>query len=155
MPDIPTLTGGCLCGAIRYETSGKRRNSIVCHCRMCQRASGSPFSALFYMAQENIRLTKGKPAIYKSSAEAERHFCSNCGSPLFFQRLTRPDQRAIFVGSLDQPPDFKPDYVVCLSSSVNWLGTIGEAPQFEEKPDGMSPTLLYDPVTGHASERQG
>jgi len=151
MSNRNVLTGGCLCGAIRYEARGTRHGSFICHCRMCQRTSGAPFAALFYMAAEKVAVTKGEPRIYQSSPQVKRHFCGDCGSPVFFYRLNRPDQRAIFVGSLDDPNDFKPDMHLCLSSSVNWLDVRDTAPRYSEKPAGMTPTLHYDPVTGRVS----
>jgi hypothetical protein len=117
---------------------------------MCQRASGAPFAALFYLAAENIAVTKGQTRIYQSSPGVQRHFCADCGSPVFFCRLNRPAQRAIFVGSLDDPNDFQPDMHVCVSSSVNWLERHDTVPRHDEKPEGMTPTLHYDPVTGRA-----
>lgn len=148
MSDQKLLPGGCLCGAIRYEAWGERRNSIICHCRMCQRASGAPFAAIFFMAVDNIRVTKGQLQTYRSSPEVDRYFCGNCGAPLFYQRLSRPAQRGIFVGSLDDPNNFKPDMHVCLSSAVNWLDMHDSAPRYAEKPEGSTPTLRYDPVSG-------
>jgi hypothetical protein len=52
-------TGGCLCGAVRYEAAGDPAFQVICHCRMCQRASGSPFMALIFMLPEGVHLTKG------------------------------------------------------------------------------------------------
>jgi len=150
------VIGGCLCGAVRYEAHGPRLDGldgIVCHCRMCQRASGGAFMALFYMPVMGIQLTRGEASVYRSSPEVERHFCARCGSPLFFDRTNRPDRRAIFVGSLDDPNDFAPAMQVCVSSAVGWLGRLGAAEAFAEKPAGMTPTLAYDPATGRATPR--
>jgi hypothetical protein len=149
-----TVTGGCLCGEVRYEIWGARRNSFICHCRMCQRASGAPFMALFYMPIENIRLKQGQLQEYQSSRQAVRYFCGKCGSPLFFHRLSTPHQRAICVGSLDDPNNFEVKMHVCLSSAVEWLDVRDTAPRYEEKPVGMTPTLKYDPVSGHTIDRQ-
>jgi len=148
MPEQNTFTGGCLCGAIRYEASGALHGSFICHCRMCQRASGAPFAALFYMSAEDIRVTRGQPKTYKSSPQVDRDFCGNCGSSLFFDRSNRPGQRAIFVGSLDDPNNFNPDCHLCLSSAVNWLDIRDTIPRYAQKPEGMTPTFQYDPVSG-------
>jgi hypothetical protein len=149
-----TVTGGCLCGAVRYETWGDRRNSFICHCRMCQRASGAPFVGLFYMPIEHIRLIQGQLGEYQSSEQAVRYFCIRCGSPIFFHRLGTPHQRAIFVGSLDDPNNFEVKMEVCLSSAVQWLEARDQAPRYQEKPEGMTPTLAYDPLTGKATSRR-
>jgi hypothetical protein len=119
---------------------------------MCQRASGAPFTGLFFVKGSNITITKGHPRTYRSSPQVDRYFCDRCGAPLFFQRLNRPEDRAIFVGSLDDPNHFKPDVQVCLSSAVGWLDIRDGAPRYQEKPEGMSPTLRYDPISGEATQ---
>jgi hypothetical protein len=151
MADSDVITGGCLCGGVRYEARGKRRNSFLCHCRMCQRASGGPFAGLFYMPIEGITLTKGQLQEYQSSEQAIRQFCARCGSPVFFYRISTPNQKAIFVGSLDNPNEFEIKMEVCASSAVSWLNDCGKGPRYVEKPEGMTPTLNYDPVTGVAT----
>jgi hypothetical protein len=152
-----TLTGGCLCGAVRYEVRDldSKGNSIVCHCRMCQRASGAPLTGLFFMAADDVRVTKGRLCTYRSSPTVDRLFCPRCGSPIFFQRTNLPGRRGIFAGSLDDPNEFKPNLQVCTTSAVSWLSTLSAVPSFAEKPDEMlkvAPVVDYDPVTGRVSE---
>ena len=150
MQNKAVLSGGCLCGSIRYKVSGERIFSIVCHCRMCQRASGAPFIAIFFVATASIKLEHGQPLTYPSSPQVLRHFCGGCGSPLFFDRLSRPEMRAVFVGSLDDSNEFVPEMQVCMSSSVGWLPTLESVPKYAEKPEGMTPTFAYNVVTGEA-----
>jgi hypothetical protein len=108
--------------------------------------------ALFYMPNEGIRVTQGELRVYRSSPEVDRYFCANCGAPVFFHRLSRPDQKAITAGSLDDHNDFEVKMQVCLSSAVKWLDTCHSAPAYDEKPEGMTPTLQYDPVTGAVAD---
>jgi hypothetical protein len=105
MSDELNLTGGCLCGATRFEARGTPILSAICHCRMCQRASGAPFMALLFMPSEGVAVTKGQPQVYPSSPTSNRHFCARCGSPLFFERHTRAAM-GVAVGSLDDPNVF-------------------------------------------------
>jgi hypothetical protein len=147
MPDQSTLTGGCLCGSVRYEASGAPSLSGTCHCRMCQRASGAPYTGLLFMPSDNVRVTKGKPHIYQSSPTSNRHFCGHCGSPLFFERHTR-SLTALMVGSLDDPNIFKPQMQVCLESAMTWVDSLDDVPRYSQKPEGMTPLVDYDPVTG-------
>ena len=98
MPEEMTLTGGCLCGAVRYEARGKLWLSAICHCRMCQRASGSPFMALIFVPSEAVHLVKGELSVYRSSSTANRYFCRQCGSPIIFERPARSSS-AIVVDS--------------------------------------------------------
>src|SRR5882762_7905988 len=78
------LTGGCQCGALRYEWLEKPTHSSVCYCRMCQKASGQPFMALTGGERENLRWTRGTLSIFKSSNMVERGFCRDCGTPLTY-----------------------------------------------------------------------
>src|SRR5687767_7725720 len=75
--------GGCQCGGLRYEVTGKLAKPSICHCRMCQKAFGS-FAAPFISAPVgNFRWTRGSPSEFRSSAVAARGFCRECGTPMF------------------------------------------------------------------------
>src|ERR1700741_1769018 len=77
-----TLTGGCLCGQVRYRITAEPVEALYCHCRMCQRAHGAPVIAWLTVPFEAFSVTGGSPTAYRSSAKAFRHFCSACGTPL-------------------------------------------------------------------------
>ncbi|MGE3742930.1 MAG: GFA family protein [Geminicoccaceae bacterium] len=145
-----TIAGGCLCGAVRFEAHGEPTNMLLCHCRMCQRASGAPFSALMFMSPEQIAVTKGKTRAVSFSPRTWRHICDSCASPIFFTREARLDIQAIYVGALDNPSGFKPRMHVCASSAMTWLDIQDDAPRYDEKPPNMTQTLRYDPKTGVA-----
>ena len=78
-------TGGCQCGAVRYAFYAPLENSHVCHCRMCQRATGGVFAALAGGSPDNFAWTQGTPKFFASSNLAQRGFCEKCGTPLSFQ----------------------------------------------------------------------
>lgn len=145
-------TGGCLCGETRYEASGNELGSFICYCDMCQRASGSAFLALFYVAERNVQVTKGVVRSYRSSPGVQRDFCGECGSPLFFRRDNRTGERAIVAGSLDNPNYFKPTARIFLSKAVGWLEHLDSVTNFAEKPAGMAPPLNYSRITGRIDE---
>jgi hypothetical protein len=73
------VTGGCQCGAVRYRI-GRLGRSSVCHCRMCQKATGTPFAV--FVTSHDIEWTRGEPSRFRSSDLGERLFCSACGTPL-------------------------------------------------------------------------
>lgn len=104
MPDerAAVLAGGCQCGAVRYALYAAPVRGNICHCRMCQRASGNYFAAFTGVKREDFAWTKGEPAVFKSSAIAERGFCRDCGTPLFFRYL-ETKRIAVTIGSLDEP----------------------------------------------------
>src|SRR5881392_1670545 len=100
-------TGGCLCGAIRYESGGEPQFALQCHCRDCQRASGSGYVAAVRMPSAEFRITKGAPKRYVAKSDAgneiTRAFCGDCGAPLYVHVSTRPDLVGIRVPSFDDP----------------------------------------------------
>ena len=102
------ITGGCLCGAVRFESTEPPSWVGHCHCRMCQKAYGhtSGIFVGFVGAQKGaLRFTRGEPKYYKSSAWAERAFCSNCGSPL---GMRDGEGHGVMVGTLDHPEEWPP-----------------------------------------------
>ena len=101
----PIATGGCQCGAVRYEMYVAPQNSHVCHCRMCQRATGGVFAALAGAPKVEFAWTKGAPAMFASSNLAQRGFCRDCGTPLSFAYNTPEARIYVTIGSLDAPED--------------------------------------------------
>jgi hypothetical protein len=99
----PVATGGCQCGAVRYAFYVPLENAHVCHCRMCQRASGGVFAALAGGKPENFAWTRGTPAYFASSNLAKRAFCDKCGTPLSFKYDSPTARMYTTIGSLDHP----------------------------------------------------
>ncbi len=103
------ITGGCLCGAVRYEATEPMSKGVVCHCRVCQRTTGSAFEAIVRFPRTAFRFTKGEPKRYRSSSIMEKCFCPNCGSTLTDRYLVRmsakrsPDMVLVHIGTLDKP----------------------------------------------------
>jgi hypothetical protein len=122
-----TLTGGCLCGAIRYEAGGTPVRRFLCHCRDCQKATGSAFQVAVTMPRDQFTWTKGSPAAYTSQADSGRSitrlFCPACGSGLVNEIALRPDMVVVRVGSLDHPEQVPPTYEVFARSKADWLET--------------------------------
>ena len=105
MPEDPhqiRATGGCLCGAVRYEVRGPLRPVVYCHCTQCRRTSGH-FSASTATRLDNLILSESKGLRwYQSSPMARRRFCRDCGSSLFWEP-TSGDRVSIAAGTLDSP----------------------------------------------------
>jgi hypothetical protein len=102
---LVAVTGGCLCGAVRYEAIDPPIRGFYCHCTMCQKAYGGLFQATVQFAGTAFAFTKGEPKYYRSSAFARRGFCAECGSPIVFVYDGNPDAW-ILLGSLDRPEDW-------------------------------------------------
>ncbi len=118
-----TVTGGCQCGAMRYRTDVMLDNAHLCHCRMCQKAVGNIFAALVATPNANLVWTRGQPSVFKSSDHAERGFCNQCGTPLFYNSLDN-DRINLTIGSLDDPNLFPPGGEVGAEAKVSWFSSI-------------------------------
>ncbi|MEO8603868.1 MAG: GFA family protein [bacterium] len=131
--DVP-FSGGCACGAIRYECSVAPRRMVNCHCRDCQRASGSAYSATVIMAASAVRVLRGQCAAHRTEVEggnvAKREFCSACGSPLFASTSARPDVVGVKASSLDDPSWFAPQADVWAGSAQPWDHMDPRLPKF-------------------------
>ena len=121
------LTGGCQCGAIRYEWLMTPTFSSVCYCRMCQKASGQPFMGFAGGKREHLQWTRGAPASFRSSNKAERGFCKDCGTPLTYAFEGTGDI-SVTINSLDDPEAVPPSKQFGIESKVSWVDGIHGLP---------------------------
>lgn len=128
MPTPTAIEGGCQCGTVRFVIRGPIFNRQICHCRMCQRAFGSYFAPLASVATADIIWPGERPAIYRSSAAAERGFCSRCGTPLTFQYVSEPHEISIAMGALDDPAAFAPEMQYGIERRMPWFGELARLP---------------------------
>jgi hypothetical protein len=117
------VSGGCACGAIRYEYVGEPLFAGYCYCRDCQRRSGTAFSAGMFVPADAVKI-KGEPRYYEVTADSGKRrrlgFCLTCGSPLFSKAEALPNGIAIAAASLDDPGQFHPSVSVYTSSAPGW-----------------------------------
>ena len=117
------VTGGCQCGRVRFEVGIGNDDAYLCHCRMCQRATGGFAAAFKNVKKADLRWLGTEPDWYVSSPIARRPFCSACGTPLGF---AFPDSENIdlTVGSFDMPGRFRPtSHFGAESLHEPWLDT--------------------------------
>jgi hypothetical protein len=114
------FTGGCQCGAVRYRLIAEPTGVNICHCRMCQKASGGPFMAFGGVRLSEFVIISGAITTFSSSDIAERGFCAQCGTPLTYRGLGS-DRVSVTVGSLDDPGAVEPATQLGVESRVSWL----------------------------------
>lgn len=120
-----SMTGGCACGKVRYEAKVDPAGAYLCHCRMCQRATGS-VSIAFVNAQLNDVTWESEPDWYESSPIARRPFCAHCGTSLGFLFTEDADKMDLTVGSFDDPSPFAPKHHFGVESMHRaWITTEG------------------------------
>jgi hypothetical protein len=116
------VTGGCMCGKVRYTARIENDDAYLCHCRMCQRASGNVSLAMKNVKKADVAWER-EPDRYRSSPIAQRGFCSNCGTSLTFEF---PDSETmdLIVGTFDDPSRYKPVHHFGAESMHRaWLNT--------------------------------
>jgi hypothetical protein len=129
---MPILEGGCLCGAVRYRIRAKPTNTMICHCRTCRRATGSPVVAWLTFANADFEVTMGTLAEFRSTPPVRRGFCGTCGTPLTYSHRESPDSIDVTTCSLDEPQAFPPTHHSWLSDDVGWVRFDDGLPAFQE-----------------------
>ena len=119
------VTGGCQCGRVRYAVRIEDGDAYLCHCRMCQRATGGVSIALKGVARADLTWTTQEPDRFRSSPIAHRGFCSACGTPLTFEFADDASTHMdLTVGSFDDPYRFRPTSHFAIESwHEQWLDT--------------------------------
>ena len=125
-------TGGCFCGAVRYETAGLASLETNCHCTACRRTSGAPFVAWFTVPETTFRFTSGTPSSFPSSEHAARTFCSRCGTPLTFKSAQSPGEIDITTCSLDDPERVPPRDHTWTRSKLSWVRLADDLPSYAQ-----------------------
>lgn len=125
-------SGGCQCGAVRYRTAGALGYPHLCHCRMCQKASGNYALPLGSAMLTDFELTRGEPSWFHSSDLVRRGFCGTCGTPLFYD-VPGADSINVTLGSLDEPMAVQPVAQSNLVAKMPWFHALDILPV---EPDG-------------------
>jgi hypothetical protein len=123
-------TGGCLCGAVRYRAEADPMRAVICHCAICRRVSGAPMLCFVHFPVGAFTWISGAPTRYRSSANAERGFCPDCGSTLTMHESVLADRVQVTLGSLDNPERIRPDDHVWTRQQLPWLHIEDDLPRF-------------------------
>lgn len=128
--------GGCLCRAVRYRASGGPAVTTACHCRFCQRISGSAFAIEPWFLKTNVGFEGETAHVYDyRSPEHGRllhiQFCSNCGSRVGFTADRFPTMQAMYAGTFDDPTLIDPKWHIFTKEAVAWMKFPEDATCFE------------------------
>ena len=118
------ITGGCLCGAIRYTINAAVAGLRACHCTHCQKTSGTGSSVNAVILGKDFAITQGTPKRYAAKADSGRtllrFFCGDCGSPIYSQRESSPERMVVRAGSLDDSSAMKIVANIWTTSARPW-----------------------------------
>ena len=131
-------TGGCQCGAIRYEVMGAARQIYACHCTDCQRQSGGAFGMAMVVAEADFRLTQGEVNTFTLKSEAGRTklggFCPQCGTRIYNKTDWRPGMISVKPGTLDDTGSLQPQNHLWTSSKQGWFAIPAGVEAYETQP---------------------
>lgn len=130
------ITGGCHCGAVRFEVSGEPLDAGHCHCQTCQRVSGAPYMTWITFNYAEVTFTNGQLARYRSSTYAERGHCASCGTSMTWHGDKWPDKIDVAAVCLDDKSIVLPTGHIWLAHKAPWVEISDGLPQhaeFEEK----------------------
>ena len=131
------LSGGCLCGAVRYEADGEPVFACFCHCRDCQKATGTGHAAALSVPRGALRVSGETRPFAKngdSGLTTTRHFCPICGSVVMGEIEIMPDIISLYAGTLDDPSAFQPQLAIFARSRPAWDHVAADLPTFEAAP---------------------
>jgi hypothetical protein len=121
MADLP-LTGGCMCGAVRFEISEPLVDAGYCHCTRCQRRSGTAAALSGTMAPGSLRVVEGEEHVraWAPPEGFEKLFCDACGSQLFSRNPKDPAVMGVRFGTLDGDPGIRPRWRQHVATAASW-----------------------------------
>ena len=121
MPDLP-LSGGCLCGGVRYEVTAPPASAGYCHCTRCQRRTGTAASAQARLAAGSFRLLSGAELVheYQSPHGFAKCFCSNCGSALWSKDAGSGEVMSVRLGTFDAGHGIRPQFRAFVTYAAEW-----------------------------------
>ena len=130
------IKGGCLCGAVRYTAEADPTSASVCHCRDCQKFTGSAFAVLVRVTKEAVSI-EGTPKTFTSLGGSGnpifRHFCPECGSSIAEESAMRPDSIVLNVGTFDDPSVAKPGREIFRADALPWIEVHGDISRFAKR----------------------
>jgi hypothetical protein len=121
VPELP-LTGGCLCGGVRFEVTEPLVSASYCHCTRCQRRTGAAASAQARIAEGSLRITAGEELVrsYEPPDGFAKEFCSACGSALWSRDPEDPEVISVRLGAVDADPGIRPAYRQFVTYAAPW-----------------------------------
>lgn len=135
MPELP-LTGGCLCGGVRFEVAEPLVAATYCHCTRCQRRTGSAAAASGRVAPGSLTITEGRELVtaYQPSEGFAKDFCGRCGSALWARNPDDAEMRFVRLGTFDADPGIRPSARQFVAYAAAWEPIPDDGlPQYPER----------------------
>lgn len=129
-----TVTGSCLCGSVQYTCTGTDRGAVLCHCRNCQKGSGSAFAYNYRFLKAKLSFSKGADMVKEYADKATktgntlyRHFCKECGTPIYLRNGSFEGLLVLHTGPMDSTPNGMPSVELFGENRKEWFQEVGKA----------------------------
>ncbi len=148
MSEATKMIGGCMCGAVRYETTGESLKVIHCHCRSCRKHNGAAVVTLAGFKADQVKFSGDERKIYESSPGVGRAFCGKCGTPLTWEGDARDGGSIVefHISTFDNPDVLVPVAHSFYPGRIPWFDIADNLPRYEGFSE-ISPVLRHGPVS--------
>ncbi len=140
---MTNASGGCLCGKVRFEASGRPKWVAHCHCRSCRHHTGSALATFVGFERRNVRFADPNRSVYASSPGVWRSFCNQCGTPLAYEAESAQGEIHLYLGTFDEPAQFEPQRHVFAAERLPWFDVHDALPRHaaggRDEPMGYGP----------------
>jgi len=124
-----SVTGGCFCGAIRYEAEANSKEAYFCHCKGCQKRTGTPAHVGVFVNPESLTYNEDGVSMFQTSSFGFSYFCKTCGSRVIWKCPDHPEWTNVAVGTLDHPEHAVPVRHICVESQIPWYQPFDDLPK--------------------------
>ena len=132
------ISGSCLCGSVRYSSQAEPVLVALCHCPNCQKQTGTSFSIIVAVPAGTLEFASAEPSVYEdvgiSGMPVHRHFCSNCGSPIYSDVESTPDLQYVKAGTLDDTSWLQPTMSIWCDTAQTWFALPDDHVKFPNNP---------------------
>lgn len=130
-------TASCLCGGIQLQINADLQPIMVCHCTQCQKAQGAAFAAITQVQKKDLNILQGEDLLqpYFASPNKKRVFCKTCGSPIWSERLDKPEVVRLRAGLINENVPVRVVSHAYVSSKASWHVIGDDAPQYQQAVD--------------------
>lgn len=129
---MSSIKGSCNCNAVTYQVTGDIKKVVNCHCNLCRKMNGAVFSTYAAVLTSDFSLLSGELKSHKVSENATKHFCPNCGTPIFNSNPKLAGLNILHLGSLDTSKELTPDVNIYCESEVSWAKNVNSIPSIDQ-----------------------
>ena len=130
------ITGSCLCNSVKYTINEEIKSVVNCHCNTCKKITGGAFETIAVIGEKSLEIIAGQELLktFRINENADKSFCSICGTPIFNQLDKYTGAFLVHIGSLDQPSIVAPARNIFCESMLPWVKEIAAMQSFKQLP---------------------